>query len=241
LEVLFGEAVTESYHKILLKTAPIAFWQVDAQGLITEVNDAACRMSGYSEQELLSMHIYEVDATDDETIVKSRIKRMLEYDEVLHFETRHRRKDGTLYDVATSVKHAGDGRFVAFFEDITERKTAEQRLQASEEKYRVLVENLNEGVWQIDKDGNTVFVNETMAKMLGYERDEMLGKHLFSFMDEEGKKLATYNIERRQRGIKEHHDFTFMKKNGEQIITSMETGPILEQGNYVGAVASAAP
>ena len=230
--------MSDGYHKMLLKTAPIAFWQVDAQGLILEVNDAACELSGYTEQELLKMHAYEIDATDDEAVVKSRIKQMLESDDTLHFETRHRRKDGILYDVASSTKHAGDGRFIAFFEDITERKRGEEALRASKEKYRVLVENLNEGIWQIDKDGNTVFVNETMAKMLGYGRNEMLGRHLFSFMDEAGKKLALHNMERRQQGIRERHDFTFVKKGGEQVIASLETGPIFDdQGNYVGAVA----
>jgi len=108
-----------------------------------------------------------------------------------------------------------------------------------DDKYRTLVENLNEGIWAIDENAKTTFVNKLMADMLGYTVDEMLGKSLFDFMDEHGVELANRNIERRRQGIKEHHEFQFLKKDGKRIFTSLETSPVFdENGDYTGALAA---
>src|SRR5512136_666939 len=63
-------------------------------------------------------------------------------------------------------------------------KQAKQAVLEGERKYRQWMESLQEGVWVIDKDARTAFVNPRMAEMLGYGADEMLGKTLFSFIDE---------------------------------------------------------
>jgi len=77
-----------------------------------------------------------------------------------------------------------------------------------------------------------------MAEMLGYAQDEMLGKHLFDFMDEKAVVIANRNLERRKQGIEEQHDFEFLRKNGTRIYTILETSPLMdEEGNYKGAVA----
>jgi len=123
-------------------------------------------------------------------------------------------------------------------QDITERKQAEEALRGSEKKYRDLVENLQEGIWVIDRDGFTTFVNTRMTEMLGYTEDEMMGKHLFSFMDEQGAEIAKRNLERRKQGIRERHDFEFIRKEGTRVYTSLETSPITDSaGSYVGALA----
>ncbi len=61
----------------------------------------------------------------------------------------------------------------------------EQALQESRERYRLIVETANEGIWQINEDNRTTFVNQGMAEMLGYTIDEMIGQTLFTFMDGE--------------------------------------------------------
>jgi PAS domain S-box-containing protein len=128
--------------------------------------------------------------------------------------------------------------FVAIFDVITDRKRAEAALRESETKYRRLIESLQEGIWQIDQDACTNFVNQRMADMLGFTVDEILGKHLFDFMDERGVQIAQSNLERRQRGIKEQHEFEFIRKDGGRIYTIMETGPITDEaGHYIGAIA----
>jgi len=116
-----------------------------------------------------------------------------------------------------------------------------ERLQKSEENYRRLLVTIQEGIWVIDTEGVTTFVNPRMAEILGYTTDEMIGRHLYSFMDEQGRQIAERNIERRKQGVKERHDFEFIRKNGERIFTRLETGPILDDaGEYAGSIAAVA-
>jgi PAS domain S-box-containing protein len=134
-------------------------------------------------------------------------------------ELRAIRKDGlTRVCLARGQAEMGpEGRAVRLFgsfQDITERKQAEQALRESEKKYRQIVETAGEGVWMIDAEGNTTFANQRMAEMLGYSVGEMLGLSLFAFMDEDGKAIAAAAIERRRQGIKEQHDFRFCRKDG---------------------------
>lgn len=104
--------------------------------------------------------------------------------------------------------------------------------------YRSIVENLQEGIWIIDADSITTFANEPMARMLGYTAEEMVGKHLFEFMDEHGVEMSKHNLERRAQGLAEQHDFELLHRDGSRVYTAMETAPITdENGNFVGAVA----
>ncbi|SMF04132.1 PAS domain S-box protein [Desulfovibrio gilichinskyi] len=105
--------------------------------------------------------------------------------------------------------------------------------------YSISLDRLVEGIWIIDKDANTVFANKAIASMLGYTTQEMLGRHLFTFISEENIEECRKNILKRKRGIEEVHDFEFMSKAGQTVYTRISTFPILgEDEAYAGAVAS---
>ena len=119
-----------------------------------------------------------------------------------------------------------------------ERKKNREELHESEEKYRQLVETLQEGIWVIDANARTTFANRRMAEMLGYTIEDMIGKHLFEFMDEKGRETAQRNLEKRKQGIKEQHEFEFVRKNGSRLYALLETAPLLdEKKKYTGAIA----
>ncbi len=122
--------------------------------------------------------------------------------------------------------------------DITEQRYAEATLRESEERYRRIVETAQEGIWQIDAEGRTTFANARMAEMLGCSLDALQGRLLFDFMDEEGRRIAEANLERRRQGITEQHDFKFRRLDGGEIWTLLSTNPILDaEGRYAGALA----
>ena len=119
-----------------------------------------------------------------------------------------------------------------------ERLSMEEALRESEEEYRLIVDNAQEGIWTIDTDANTTFVNQRMADMLGYTIEEMIGASLLAFMDDEGRSIAAEKMERRRRGVSERHDFEFVRKDGSRIYTSLETSPIYDtEDSFSGAVA----
>src|SRR5690606_6005390 len=120
-------------------------------------------------------------------------------------------------------------RLIATHSDITARRRMEDALRGSEEKYRRLFEMAQEGIWVIDAGGKTTLVNASMASMLGYKREEMLGRHVFDFMDESTRTVAMENMRRRSQGIEEQHDFEWLSKTGRRIYTTMQTAPIFDE------------
>jgi len=122
--------------------------------------------------------------------------------------------------------------------DITERKEDEVQHRNSESLYRNIIETAQEGIWTIDEFEKTNFVNQKICKMFGYTYDEMLGKSLFDFMDEEGRVQAKANIARRHSGVKENFDIRYITKAGKDLWANISTNPIFdEQGSYKGALA----
>ncbi|MBD2537841.1 PAS domain S-box protein [Coleofasciculus sp. FACHB-SPT36] len=122
--------------------------------------------------------------------------------------------------------------------DITERKAAEEALRESEERYRHFIETALEGIWVIDAENKTIFVNRTLAEMLGYSIEEMQGKSLFDFMDDEGKAIAARQVELRRQGIEAKIDFKLCRKDGSFRWAIVSTSPIFDSaGNYAGAFA----
>jgi two-component system cell cycle sensor histidine kinase/response regulator CckA len=128
-------------------------------------------------------------------------------------------------------------RLLGFGRDVTDARRAEASLAASERRYRALLETLYGGVWQIDQDGVTVFVNPRMAEMLGYEVSEMIGRHLFEFCDGRWKDFAKSELHERQASAKGNYEFEFRGKDGRRVRTLVSTASQFdERGRYVGAV-----
>jgi len=120
----------EAEYKTIVSTTMDGFWILDLQGNFLDVNDAYCNLIGYNRSELLKMCISNVEATETPEDTARHIKLIMErgWDK---FETRHKRKDGTIVDVEVSVNYldVGGGRFFVFLRDITERKRAEEALR----------------------------------------------------------------------------------------------------------------
>lgn len=113
-----------------------------------------------------------------------------------------------------------------------------RKLQASEKRYRRLIDTAHEGILTIDAQGRIDYVNQRMAEMLGYSREEMLERSVFEFMDEASRSLAHQNLERRNQGITEEHDFRFRRQDGSDLWTIVSSNPIWsETGEFLGTLA----
>jgi diguanylate cyclase (GGDEF)-like protein/PAS domain S-box-containing protein len=174
----------EDYLRAILQTTADGFWVVDfSNGRIVEANDAYCRMSGYSRDEMLGLTVSDIDAVETPSETQAHIEKVLERGFDI-FETRHRRKDGSVFDVEMSVSHIGH-ELVCFGRDITSRKRAEEELRKSEEKYRLLVTGMLEGlaVHEVITDDNGKPVdyrfldaNEAYEGLTGLNRQDIVGK-----------------------------------------------------------------
>ncbi|OQY56902.1 MAG: hypothetical protein B6247_02370 [Candidatus Parabeggiatoa sp. nov. 2] len=121
--------------------------------------------------------------------------------------------------------------------EMASRHQTEMALKASEERYRRIVETAQEGIWIIDAEAKTTFVNQRMADMLGYRIEEMPGRPMYDFMDEVACLEADQYFERRKQGIEERHDFRFRHKSGSDLWTIISTAPFFDdQGKFVGVL-----
>ena len=137
------KALRESHAALssILETTRDGFWHLDAQGCLIDVNPAYCAMSGYTRNELLRMHIHRLDALETPEKIADHIEHVMRTGSDI-FETEHRRKDGSLWNVevsATYRKETGREYFV-FLRDITERKKAEQELEQHRHRLLELVD-----------------------------------------------------------------------------------------------------
>ncbi|MBD3215593.1 MAG: PAS domain S-box protein [Candidatus Lokiarchaeota archaeon] len=206
-------------------------------------NRAAEDIYGWKAEEIIGKNIMDT--------IKIEYRNQNPKDVISEFETngswkgevlQYSKKGDPLHIYSSvSLIHDSSGipiKILAINEDLTETKAIKKKLRISERKYGLIVENALEGIWMIDDDDRTNFVNERLAQMLGYSREEMLGKHLLDFCDEKSAQIAKKNINRRKQGIKENHAFQFIKKNGEKIYTNLNASPIFtEEGRYIGSVA----
>jgi PAS domain S-box-containing protein len=159
-------------------------------------------------------------------------------------ELRLKKKDGTLLwaTCTATVFRDPEGHILwmdGVVEDITALKQAEKALRDSEQKHRTLVHALAEGIWVMDERDITTLVNPHMAAMLGYTEQEMVGRPVFDFMDEQGAAICKRNIEARKQGIAETHEFELIDKKGRRHYVVMGTAPLTNsKGEYAGAIAS---
>lgn len=135
---------------------------------------------------------------------------------------------------------SGEDEVLVIIRDITERKQMEEALRASEERYRRIIETTSEGVLIIDAENQTVFANKTMAQLLGYSLEEMLGMSLLSFVSPEQRSLAiaamSY-VQNSKQDIRESFDLQLCCKDGTILWALVSANAILDRtGKYAGAL-----
>lgn len=119
-------------NQIILATAQEGFIVTDTQGRLHEVNQSYIRLSGYSREELIGMYVAELEMIEDQEALAKHMEQVITQGHH-RFETRHRRKDGSVIDLEVSANVVEDTLnerfFYAFLQDITARKAAEASIQ----------------------------------------------------------------------------------------------------------------
>ena len=165
------QAVQERFKQVI-ETAMDGFWMTDTEGFLEEVNESYARMSGYTMEELVGMHISQLEAKEQMEDVKEHIDKIMALGHD-RFETRHRCKDGRLIDIEVSTTFMPKaGKFFVFSHDITRRKQAEQELRVAAATFET-----HEAILITDAQANILRVNQAFTEITGYTLEEVAGKN----------------------------------------------------------------
>lgn len=163
--------------KTLMRTANDGIHIFDFEGNLVQVNDAFCRMLGYSSEEMVAMNEAQLDANRSPEEIKAAIAAKGIGNPV--FETRYRRRDGSLIDVEISSSRVEiDGRHLIYnsARDITERKRAEAALRESEVRQHATIETAMDAVVKMSSEGTIIGWNSQAEKIFGWSRKEAIGR-----------------------------------------------------------------
>ena len=156
------------------------------------------KVSGYSPADLISRNPIDLIHSDDKEKIRKLAISSLKGKNTEAYEYRFIKKTGDLMWVlekVTSIQYKGHRAALGSFMSITEHKRIENELLLSEEKYRNILENIEDGYVELDVSGNFIFFNEALCRIQGYPREELIKKTYRDLMDEENtKKMFTrYN------------------------------------------------
>jgi PAS domain S-box-containing protein len=158
----------------VLDTALDGYLLADHQGRILDVNQAYCRLSGYTRNELLDMNIRELEGSPDDEDVDDRTEQIFTAGRI-RFETQHIRKNGSPLDLDVSISTAGttSGGFVtALVRDISDWKASEAALRESEIRFRTIFEQAPVGMTIVAPDGRFIQANQATADMFGIRNEQ---------------------------------------------------------------------
>jgi two-component system NtrC family sensor kinase len=179
---------SEERYRQLAENAGEAIFVVQ-DGMVKFINPKGEQLSGYSLEELASAPFVKFIYRDDVNMVLDRYGKRLKGEPVPQiYDFRIMRKDGDIrWGALSAVSISWEDRpaVLCFMSDITERKRAEEALRQSEERYRTILEDMEDAYFEVDLGGHLTFVNNSVCRDLGYAREELMGKSYKAFTVED--------------------------------------------------------
>jgi len=227
----------------LITYSSLAIVTLDEKQTIISCNRDFEKLFQYKESEIVGKNL-------DELITGQQyIKDAVSYTkETLSGKTIHgygerKRKDGTnIYVEIFGVPVVIDGKLVGaygIYQDISERKQAEERLRESEERYRSIVEYSHDGILIVDESYRFIYVNEELCRILGRSAKEIIGQDFRKFLDDESRELVSNRYILRQKGVETppRYEFNVVRKNGEKRRVEISSTVIKDSANNLKTVA----
>lgn len=164
-------------YKVIMEFASDAIFIVDKNGKLVDFNKQTQKMLGYQPDELHQLTIFDWDTYLEKEKVFDLLQNGLK--EPITFETKHKRKDGTIYDAsitAVEIWFENEKYFYASVRDITKEKQIAEQIKDSEVTFKDIFNSVKHTVYIQDFDGTFLDVNDGVYEMYGYTKEEFIGK-----------------------------------------------------------------
>lgn len=245
---LLEEAMWESQkrYESFLKVLPVGLFQTDAEGMLVYVNERFKEIAGISTEEAAGKSTlldFFAPSSSDITPIADKLQQCIKSRGVFKTEARFAHPNGqNVWVMLEAIPFYGQDNnlkwYVGTVTDITDRKLAEDLLQESYDKYRLLVENAPAGIYDIDFINlRLTSVNDVMCEYTGYTKEELLSINPFNLLSDESKIHFTERVRDRFLGKKtpEVTEFKIIGKNGREIWSLISAKFKYENGIPVGA------
>jgi PAS domain S-box-containing protein len=225
---------SEERYRTIVEEMEEGYFEVDLAGNYTFFNDVMCQETGYSREELMGMN-YRIYTP------KENVKNVFKtYNEVYQTGEPRRwypminiRKDGTSIFTEDSIflLRSATGEKIGFrgiSRNVTERKRADEALKQSEERYRTILQEMDEGYYEVDLAGNYTFINDVICAKLGYTREELTGMNYRVYTPEEDVRsiYKVYNEVYRTGKTRRWYPIVNICKDGTRIFLENSILPI---------------
>lgn len=234
-QALENEAISR---RTLIEGSSDGIVVIDENGKVAEANKKFCEMIGYSLSEVKEMHVCQWDDKFNRSDLEQMITKIDEKGDF--FETIHKRKDGTKFDVEVSSNAAvvnGKKLIFCVCRNITGKKEFLQIMKESEEKFSKIFHNSPVGI-SINRisDGAYMDINDALLKIGGYSRDEVIGRTTVELGVYDLKTRSSYMEKLKKFGKISNEEITYLRRDGTfaNVIISMEPIEINGEMNILG-------
>jgi two-component system cell cycle sensor histidine kinase/response regulator CckA len=229
---------SETQYRLLFDNNPQPMWVYDLETLrFLAVNESAIQHYGYSREQFLGMTIKEIRPPEDVPALLGHVAQDSgDIDKAGVW--KHVKRNGEVIDVEiTSHKIPFSGRpaDLVLCHDVTQRNKAEAELRRSEERYRELVENAQDMIYEHDLDGNYTSSNEAAERITGYSRAETLNLNYAQIVAPEYLEQAREMFRRKLAGESvTAYELEFIARDGTRIAVEVNTRLVFHDGVPVG-------
>jgi PAS domain S-box-containing protein len=228
------EALRESgeLYRAYFTASPIALFVSDVRGRYLEVNGAACALTGYAREELVTMSLADLLSGNDARVVAERLVGLLALG-AGRSEIRIRRRDGSTRHCLVHATPIGADRLLGLLLDVTEGREAEEKLRESEDRFRSLSEAGFEALLVHD-GGRIVDANQALCELVGYKWHEIVGRNAFDLLLPEYRELAYRNM------LAEHdgpYEIEGTRRDGARIPLEVQARSLPYRGEVLRVVA----
>jgi PAS domain S-box-containing protein len=241
---------SEARQHAIVQTAACGIITIDEGGRIESFNPAAERLFGYHTDEVIGQNVSLLMPSPYREAHDSYIARYLQTREPhiigIGREVRAQRRNGTTFPIALAVSEVHlDGRrlFTGIVHDLTARVQAEEALAQLNRHHKLILDSVGEGIYGIDREGHTTFVNPAAARLLGWEIEELLGQPMHDLVRHTTRDGTPCSHETCpilaacREGVMRHvPEDEFWRKDGTSFLVEYVSTPTREHDTLVGAV-----